>query len=187
MPHQTGIPYAAVLDGTAARLDSYTIAPAGAADRASILRLLKTVHFDTRGLRIRYFMIARGADGRVLGCAQIKPIGSERVLSSVAVDPTYRSRGVAGAIIRALLARERGPVLLMCYGALIPYYRGFGFQPTAARHAPLGLYWRWAIIAVLGRMLPGLGGAAIMARPAAVSAGDEASDIGEKESHGVRR
>ncbi|HUS15103.1 MAG TPA: hypothetical protein VM536_08820, partial [Chloroflexia bacterium] len=68
----------------------------------------------------------------------------------------YRGRGVSRAIIRSLLARESGPVLLMCYGHLMGYYASFGFVREPAHHAPFGLFWRWAVLTILAAV-PRLG------------------------------
>jgi N-acetylglutamate synthase-like GNAT family acetyltransferase len=150
--------------GAAPAARAWSVHPAAPEDHTAIRRLLGREHFDTRGVDPACFMVARLPTGAILGCAQVKPVGGERVLSSVVVDPAARRQGVGRALVGALLARERGTVFLMCIGSLAPYYQAFGFQPTAARRAPFGLYWRWAILALLGRVIPGGGGAVIMIR-----------------------
>jgi GNAT superfamily N-acetyltransferase len=46
-------------------------------------------------------VVAQAADGAIIGCAQIKTIGGQRVLSSVAVTAVHQGTGVG----RALMAR----------------------------------------------------------------------------------
>ena len=91
---------------------------------------------------------------------------AELVPKGVVVDPAYQRRGVGRALVRALLTLESGPVLLMCAGWLTPYYQGFGFQVVPARTAPFGLFWRWAVVALLGHVWRSQAGTVIMRRPA---------------------
>lgn len=131
---------------------TFEVVPAKSEDLASIRQLLREVHFDSRNLMPAHFMIARSADESIIGCAQIKPIGGQQVLSSVAVAAHNQGAGIGRAIIHALLAREAGPVVLMCYGKLVPYYESFGFQVVRSHTAPLGLYWRWVILSIHGKL-----------------------------------
>ncbi len=50
--------------------------------------------------------------------------------------PDHRENGVGGALIRALLARERGPLLLFCLSFREPYYAKFGFKRCGVRDLP---------------------------------------------------
>ncbi|MDQ6739726.1 MAG: GNAT family N-acetyltransferase [Actinomycetota bacterium] len=147
----------------------YAIEPAQPSDLATIRELLRQAHFDTRGLNAAHFMVVRAPDGWVLGGAQIKPVGWARVLSSVVLDTAYRRHGLGRVLVAALLASETGQVLLMCAGRLIPYYQAFGFEVVSPRRAPWGLFWRWAVLALIGHLVPSEAGAVIMARPASPS------------------
>jgi N-acetylglutamate synthase-like GNAT family acetyltransferase len=131
---------------------------------AAIRDLLAQVHFDTRDLEPARFVVAYAEGDRLIGCAQIKPIGNKMALSSVVVAPGYQSRGVGRGLIHALLRDSNEPIYLMCVGRLIPYYTAFGFQLTAARNAPWGLYWRWVALACLGIVSPDFARARIMVR-----------------------
>lgn len=144
---------------------AYSIGAAGAGDLAAIRRLLISVHFDARGLQAAYFLVARTPDGCIVGCAQIKPMGGRRVLSSVVIDPAVRQHGVAGNLIRALLIHETGPVVLMCLGGLVPFYETFGFRRAPLRQAPGGLYWRLAALTLVGLVRARHRTIAIMVRP----------------------
>ncbi len=155
LPKLTVRPPAAAAPSAAITASSlaWAIGPAAGTDLPALRRLLHRVHFDTRGLRAECFLIARAGDGPILGCAQIKSVSRQRVLGSVVVAPAYRRQGIGTALIRALLAPESGPVMLMCVRELAPYYAAFGFQPVSSRQAPFGVYWRWAVLNALA--LPG--------------------------------
>ena len=66
--------------------------------------------------------------GKVIGCAQLKPHKDGATeLASVAVSRPYRSRGIAGTLIRHLLKKQTRPVYLTCRENLTGYYERFGF------------------------------------------------------------
>lgn len=144
---------------------AYLIEQARAQDLEAILALLRAVHFDTRRLDVRNFMVARASGGKIIGCGQIKTVGRSRVLSSVSVEFESREQGMGHALVSALVAREAGPVMLMCVGRLISYYASHKFQVVSPRRAPFDLFWRWLVLRVMGLFLPGWENAEIMERP----------------------
>jgi len=125
------------------------IRPATAADQAAITRIVRDANINPWGLGWRRFLVADEL-GQVVGTGQIKPHGDgSRELASIAVIPRRRGHGVGGSIIRALLAREAGPLHLLCRRGLEAYYARFGFRRLAEREMPP--YFRR--IAFLARML----------------------------------
>ncbi len=65
----------------------------------------------------------------MVGIGQIKPHrDGSRELASIAVIPERRGQGIASAIIRALLEKERGEVYLLCRNELEAFYARFGFR-----------------------------------------------------------
>jgi N-acetylglutamate synthase-like GNAT family acetyltransferase len=110
------------------------IRPAQAADQKTIERIVRDAGINPLSLDWHRFVIAEDNDApstslRIVGVGQIKPHGDgSRELASLAVIPERQGRGIGSAIVRALLARERGTVFLMCRRELESYYARFGFR-----------------------------------------------------------
>jgi N-acetylglutamate synthase-like GNAT family acetyltransferase len=101
---------------------------AGAADQRGIYRIVRAAGINPFGLHWPRFLIAEDG-GRIVGVAQIKPHSDgSRELASLAVIPDRRGEGIGSALIRTCLAREQGPVYLMCQPELESYYSRFGFR-----------------------------------------------------------
>jgi N-acetylglutamate synthase-like GNAT family acetyltransferase len=107
---------------------SIAIRPAGAADQRAITAIVRAARIDPRGLDWRRFLVAEDGD-QIVGVGQVKPHrDGSRELASLAVIPDRQGLGTGGAIVRALLARESGPLHLMCMDRLEPYYTRLGFR-----------------------------------------------------------
>jgi N-acetylglutamate synthase-like GNAT family acetyltransferase len=101
---------------------------ASAADQPAIRRIVRDANINPFSLDWRRFLVAE-RDGRIIGVGQVKPHGDgSRELASIAVLPDWRGRGIASAVIQALLARESGPLYLTCRSPLESFYLRFGFQ-----------------------------------------------------------
>jgi N-acetylglutamate synthase-like GNAT family acetyltransferase len=101
---------------------------ASAADQPVIRRIVRDANINPFSLDWRRFLVAE-RDGRIIGVGQVKPHGDgSRELASIAVIPDWRGRGIASAVIQALLARESGPLYLTCRSLLESFYVRFGFQ-----------------------------------------------------------
>ena len=107
-------------------------------DAAAIRALIRAVRINPFGLSWRRFLVAMGADGALLGCGQIRiHADGSRELASVAVAEKARGRGVAQALIQALLKGEhQRPLYLMCRARLEPLYARFGFRPASPAEMP---------------------------------------------------
>ena len=57
--------------------------------------------------RAENILVAAAEDGRMLGYAALSDVLDEGSLDSIAVDPAYRRRGAAGALLDAALERCR--------------------------------------------------------------------------------
>ena len=102
---------------------------ATAVDLPAIRALIREVGINPLGLDWRRFLLAVDRDGRLLACGQIKPHrDGSRELASIAVVPDQRGRGLALAVISALLAQQPPPLWLTCMAGLAPFYEPFGFR-----------------------------------------------------------
>ncbi|MGH3144740.1 MAG: GNAT family N-acetyltransferase [Rubrobacter sp.] len=61
--------------------------------------------------------------------------GTREVASGV-VLPGYRRRGISTRSMNAVLARERGPLYLMCDEKWAPYYERLGFHRVTVLSLP---------------------------------------------------
>jgi N-acetylglutamate synthase-like GNAT family acetyltransferase len=112
------------------------IRPATAADQAAITAIVRAARLNPLDLDWRRFLVAE-ADGQITGVVQVRPHSDgSRELASLAVLPAQQGRGVGGALIGALLERERGPLHLMCEEHLAGYYARFGFRRLALDEMP---------------------------------------------------
>ena len=109
-------------------------------DLPGIERLLLASSLPTAGVAqgLSGFLVADDA-GRVVASAGLETYDGAALLRSVAVDPGYRKRGLAAALVRGLLeeCRERGVTegfLLTTTAA--DYFRRLGFTPIARDDVP---------------------------------------------------
>ncbi len=158
------------------------IRPATAADQPAIRALVLAARLNPTGLDWRRFLVAVDpeAGARIVGVAQVKPHrDGSRELASLAVVPGRQGAGIGAALVRALLARETGPLYLMCAGPLAGYYTRFGFRHVGP--AALPPYFRRVHRAARiagATVFRGLGDLAIMRR--------EAGEPGGAAAHGAR-
>jgi amino-acid N-acetyltransferase len=117
-------------------LMSVTIRPAVEADRAEIESMVRSARLNPRNLHWNRFLVAE-EKGRVVGIRQVKVHGGgTREVASGVVLPGYRRRGTSAELMRAVLARERGPLYLMCDEKWARYYERFGFCRGAPAELP---------------------------------------------------
>jgi N-acetylglutamate synthase-like GNAT family acetyltransferase len=104
---------------------------------AVIQRLVVASSINPTGLDWQRFLLAVDETGKLIGCGQIKPHsdGSQE-LASIAVEPAWRGRGIARALIERLIAQADGPLYLMCQSSLGPLYEKFGFTRLAEDEMP---------------------------------------------------
>lgn len=119
------------------------IRPALAQDESTIRALISQEHLDRTSLKWQNFLVAEDEAGRVIGIGQIKQLPGACELGSLVVVDEWRGRGVAGALIHALMAQERGPLYLLGRDNRVPYYEKFGFRIAAWRDLPWIMRIRW--------------------------------------------
>jgi N-acetylglutamate synthase-like GNAT family acetyltransferase len=115
---------------------SVTIRPATEADQATLTRLIRQARLNPRHLHWANFLIAE-VDGQIVGLRQVKTHAQgTREVASGLVLPEYRRQGISARLMREILAREQGPLYLMCDRQWAAYYKQFGFEPVAPNELP---------------------------------------------------
>ncbi len=106
---------------------SVKIRPAIESDQAEITSLVRAARINPRNLYWTRFMVAEDR-GQIVGIRQVKTHkGGTREVASGVVRPEYRRKGISAELMQALIARERGPLYLMCDEKWAHYYERFGF------------------------------------------------------------
>ncbi len=97
-------------------------------DQAAIRVIIRAAQLNPLSLDWPRFMVAE--DGpEIVGIGQVKPHSDgSRELASIAIIPSRQRQGLGRRIIRALLARETGPLYLVCMDHNDSYYQQFGFR-----------------------------------------------------------
>ncbi len=76
----------------------------------------------------------------IIGCAAVERHGLSVLVRSVAVEPAYRDRGIAGCLVEALLMQARGTEVREAYifSAVAPaYFARWGFSLVSGEKVPL--------------------------------------------------
>lgn len=136
-------------------LAEFELRPARAEDAKAIRDLIHRVQINPMGLDWRHFVLAVNQSGRILGCGQLKPHGGHVVeLASIAVEPEFRGRGIARAVIEYLMAQAPRPLFLVCLSSMGPFYEKWGFREVGLDDMPA--YFRR--LARLASLMPSLVG-----------------------------
>ncbi|RIH88929.1 Amino-acid acetyltransferase [Calidithermus terrae] len=113
-------------------------------DLPAVLELLEQAALPRRGVEQHLGHFLLEFDGATLvGCAGLEVYGDAGLLRSVAVRPEYRSRGVAGRLVGALLeqARRQGlKSLSLLTTTAEGYFPRYGFARVAREQLPPALY-----------------------------------------------
>jgi N-acetylglutamate synthase-like GNAT family acetyltransferase len=114
-------------------LADITLRPAAAGDASAIKNLIHRVGINPMDLDWHRFVLAVDGSGKMLGCGQVKPHGTDVLeLASIAVEPERQRQGIARLIIEHLLAQAPRPLYLTCRSNLGPFYQRWGFQAIKA-------------------------------------------------------
>ncbi len=100
-----------------------------ATDQHAIKRLARKARINRFGLHWNCFTLAVDSRGDIIACGQTKRHrdGSFE-LASLAVEKSWRGRGVARTIIESLTSSFDGQLWLICRSTLTPLYERFGFK-----------------------------------------------------------
>lgn len=115
---------------------SIRIRPARQEDQETIVSFIKEAKLNPRNLHWQNFLVAE-EDGQIIGVRQIKVYeqGTREVASGF-VLPEYRRQGISAQLMRALLARETGPLYTMVNEKRATYYEQFGFRRVEVSQLP---------------------------------------------------
>jgi len=134
----------------------FVLRPAEDRDAPRIRAMVRRERLNPMALDWRHFTLAVDGSGTVIGCGQVKTVGEgTREFASLVVEPEWRRRGVAGAIVRQLMEQAGPPLWLTCLSGLIPYYERFGFRAVKPDDPQPKYYRRLRKVAGLVRMLAG--------------------------------
>lgn len=113
-----------------------TIRPARQEDQETIVSFIRQAKLNPRNLNWQNFLVAE-ENNELVGIRQVKVYerGTREVASGF-VLPGYRRQGISAQLMRALLARETGPLYAMANEERAPYYEQFGFRRVDVNQLP---------------------------------------------------
>jgi N-acetylglutamate synthase-like GNAT family acetyltransferase len=132
--------------------EPFTIRPAHSYEEAIIKSMIHSERLDPFNVHWQNFLAATEGE-RIVGIGQVKPYRSGRELGSLVVVADRRQTGVGGAIIKALIARETGPLLLFCLAFREPFYAKFGFRRVGLSDIPGAFKLKYALGTAFTRLL----------------------------------
>lgn len=116
---------------------TFTIHSATAEHAPKIRSLILRSGINPTALKWERFLVALTPEGDFIGCGQIKPhVDGVMELASLAVEPSWRGRGVGKALIQALIASHPEELHLMCTSNLGRLYERYGFRSLAPKEMP---------------------------------------------------
>lgn len=113
-----------------------SILPAHSSDYAEVLTLLRQVNLPVEGVpeHFRNFLLARAADGTLVGCIGQERYGNVTLLRSLAVRPASQGHGLGRELTLELLSVARAQnvtdVVLLTTTAGDFFQQHFGFLPV---------------------------------------------------------
>ena len=127
---------------------------ASAADAPEIYDLVHSEHLDPNSLHWPNFTVA-SSEGHIVGAVQMrKHADGSRELGSLVVVEALRHRGIAHAMIDALLAEDDQPCWMITTQAYARAYRRWGFRPIEPAEAPVRVRRNWRIGSLVGLIAP---------------------------------
>ena len=115
-----------------------SIRAATAADDKLIKSMINRAQLDPSNVHWENFLLAEN-EGEVIGIGQLKPYSDCTELGSLVTLRAYRGKGVAASIIKALEAKARFPLYLICRDIMEAYYESFGYKKISFQETPFSL------------------------------------------------
>jgi amino-acid N-acetyltransferase len=125
--------------------------PATADDLPAIRALVREARLDPTQLRWPQFRVV-ACGGQVVACGQLRRFPGAQELGSLVVAGEWRGQGLAGALIRQLIAEATQPLYLECRAPLTALYRRFGFALVSWRTVPGPLRLKFGLAHALSRL-----------------------------------
>jgi N-acetylglutamate synthase-like GNAT family acetyltransferase len=143
----------------------YQIRQAKESDQELIRALVRKSRINPLNLEWRRFSVVE-IGTEMIACGQIKRHrDGSKELASIAVEEDWRLRGIASALIKQLLDGITDPVWLICQIDLVGFYTRFGFVERAeSEDTPKHLRRAFRTVRLFKRLIPGIGGIAVMVR-----------------------
>ncbi|MCE9636199.1 MAG: hypothetical protein K8T90_10900 [Planctomycetes bacterium] len=110
-----------------ASLPQIAVRPATARDHGVVLDLLTSLDLDYPGRDLALFYVGE-TDGEVVAIAELRRLGSRRLLSCVGVRSDLQRRGVGRRFVSALLDGATDDVYLFTVAPA--FFRHLGFTPA---------------------------------------------------------
>jgi N-acetylglutamate synthase-like GNAT family acetyltransferase len=115
---------------------AFNIRPARQEDQQTIVSFIQQAKINPRNLYWENFLVAE-EDNQIVGIRQVKVYAQgTREVASGFVLPEYRRQGISARLMNEILARENGPLYLMCRDRQAPYYEQFGFRRADVNQLP---------------------------------------------------
>jgi N-acetylglutamate synthase-like GNAT family acetyltransferase len=112
------------------------IRPAVEADQPVITALIRQARLNPKNLHWPRFLVAED-NGEIVGIRQVRiHRNGTREVGSGYVLPEYRRQGISRRLMEEILARESGPLYLMCNQKWSDYYEQFGFRQVQPATLP---------------------------------------------------
>lgn len=109
-------------------MENFFLRKANQQDARIIRKMVISANLNPSGLRWQRFWVAVDGTEGVIGCVQRKPHRDGSVeLASLVVVEDWRGKGVARALIEAVIESHHGLLYLMCRSGLGDFYKRFGF------------------------------------------------------------
>ncbi len=98
---------------------------------------------DQVDLAADQFVVAKGEDGKILGCGRLRPYPEFCEIASLAVADDVRANGIGRAIVSRLLERYAGTIYLICEDDVVEFFRRFEVSLHPESDMPDGLRPKW--------------------------------------------